>query len=180
MNPIHKMQDEIERQAEVIEELREALSDISAYANSSKFSGQPGDGINPADIIHRVSDWLSRVNAVADNGRAVVDDDREAIVARYVKEQLRELLPQIKKNGGFYRDDQSGPGSSSVYRTHASNVRVDCNNGNSVVVNTDLQDAYGIDKEMALGDALAAEEKKQEVKTTPERFTSKASCENIW
>ena len=158
MNIIQKLQDENERQAEVIVELRAALADIRDYCGSAKYA-EHGSTMNPADIIHRVRDWTRRVNDIEVNGRAVVDDDRDAIVARYVKEQMRELLPQIKKNGGFYRDGQSTPNSSSIYRHHASHVHVDCMNGKTIVANTDLQDAYGIDKEMALGAALVEAEK---------------------
>ena len=161
MNIIHQLQDENERQAEIIAELRNALADIRDYCRSPKYA-EHGSTMNPDDIYYRVMGWNSRIGEVEMNGRAVVDDDGDAIVARYVKEQMRVLLPQIKKSGGFYRDSQSTSDSSSVYCQHASHVHVDCQNGQTIVIDTDLQDAYGIDKQIALASALAEAEKENE------------------
>jgi len=155
MNIIHQLQDENERQAEVIAELRDALADIRDYCQSPKYA-EHGSTMNPDDIYYRILNWNSRISEIELNGRAVVDDDGDAIVARYVKEQMRTLLPSIKKHGGFYRD---ADGSSSVYRHHASHISVMTQGGSDVVIDTDLQDAYGIDKESALADALALAEK---------------------
>ena len=159
MNTFHQLQDQNERQAEVIVELRAALADIRDYSRSPKYA-EHGSTMNPDDIYYRVQGWTTRVLDVELNGRAYVDDDRDAIVALAVRDAMRELNPIIKKHGGFYRDGQSTPDSSSVYRHHASHVHVDCQNGETVIINTDLQDAYGIDKEMALGAALVEAERK--------------------
>ena len=69
-----KMSDTIKRQAEVITELRAALADIRDYANSDKYAA-PLATMNPADVIHRIRDWTSRVNDIELNGKAVVDDE---------------------------------------------------------------------------------------------------------
>ena len=101
MNIIHQLQDQNERQAEVIAELRAALADIRDYCGSAKYA-EHGSTMNPADIIHRVRDWTSRVNAVEQSGKAVVDDDGPAIVALAVRDEMRRLANLIKKHEGIY------------------------------------------------------------------------------
>ena len=75
MNEIKRLQKENARQAEVIAEYQTAMQDIREYCSSAKFS-EPLATMNPADIIHRVGDWKRRINDIADNGRAIVDDLR--------------------------------------------------------------------------------------------------------
>lgn len=142
-NVIHALQDTVERQAEVIAALMDTIQSLRDYARSDKYAA-PMSTMNPEDVVVRIDQWMIRVRDIESYGRAVVDDDREALVARYVVEALRAALPVAKRHGGV----------AGVYRQHASHVRIEHADGTRNVVDTDLQDAYGIDKEIALGDAL--------------------------
>ena len=143
MNVIHQLQDKIERMQEVIDAQKDSLRCLYEYAISDKFRS-PCSTMNPADITLRIDVMNSRIRDIGDNGRAVVDDDKEALVKRAVVEVLREIKPLVKKNHGI----------ASVYRSFMSNVRVEFYNSESTSVETNLQDAYADEKEEAITLAL--------------------------
>ena len=118
MKYIKQLQAENQRKGEVIAELKEALRSLVDYARSAKFNATERDPIphmNPADVVHHVSDWQRRIGDVELNGRTRTDFDD--LTAEEVALVERWIIA-ARKHGYVKRIVSVKRGSFKAYDVH--------------------------------------------------------------